>query len=173
MNLLDITIQKEFVTCRLGSAAGRLIGVYRSVAEASDDLLIDTAVIEGALSDGIMQNADTPRFWSRETVLSLSPVSGSVPSAFLTRFAEFYSLALPLRARQQERRGGHSHPDTSTPVVALHRDTQALAERYRSIYEASRATGARNITKCCRREAKTSGGYMWMYAADYDNLQKQ
>ena len=165
------------ITCRLGSAAGRLIGVYPSVADASDDLLTDAATIEDALSEGLSQTADTPNFWSRETVLTVDPssptASGSVPSAFLTHSAEFNSLASPLPARQRDGRGGHFHPESSTPVVALRRDTYALVARYRSIYEAMAATGACNISRCCRREAKTSGGLAWMYASDYDNLQKQ
>lgn len=34
---------------------------------------------------------------------------------------------------------------------------------WRYIEEAAKATGANNISSCCRGKLKTSGGYVWRY----------
>lgn len=182
MNLIEqmclVQAPEIYLTCRQGSATGDLLGVYASVEDAADDMLIDRESVDAALAEGDRQTADSPRFWRMERIVTMRPpsqTSTAAPSAdpaVRTHTAGFLSVpsrphptSIPSRGR-----GGHSHPETSVPVVQLERGTLAFVARYRSIYEATASTGANNIPKCCRREAKSSGGYVWMYASDYDRL---
>lgn len=67
-------------------------------------------------------------------------------------------------------RGKHSHPNRSTEVVQIRLKSMDEIARFKSIYEAYIKTGARNISACCKKLAKSSGGYAWMYAKEYDEL---
>lgn len=67
-------------------------------------------------------------------------------------------------------RGRHSHPNRSTEVVQIRLKSMDEIARFKSIYEAYIKTGARNISACCKKLAKSSGGYAWMYAKEYDEL---
>lgn len=65
-----------------------------------------------------------------------------------------------------------SHPGNSfrsKAVVQLSKGNQLL-NTYKSSIEASNATSATQagINKCCRGARKTSGGYKWMYAANFN-----
>ena len=176
MNLIDRYDIKEteLVTCRQESASGRLLGAYANVEEGADDMLVDAASVEASIHTGLPVPG-TPLCWYRERVVLLcTDPAALVTHAALTPSASPLSrsgstqptpTSMPGRGR-----GGHTHPETSVPVVQLRKDTLGLVARYRSIYEARTATGANNIPKCCRREARTSGGFAWMYASDYDRL---
>ena len=69
-------------------------------------------------------------------------------------------------------RGRHLHPDKSVEVVQIRPKSMDEIARFRSIYEAYEKTGARNISACCKKLAKSSGGYVWMYAKEYDELKQ-
>lgn len=58
-----------------------------------------------------------------------------------------------------------NNPKISKPVLQLAKDGKIVAE-YPSTHEAERQTGidSRHISKCCKGEYKTSGGYVWKYA---------
>lgn len=64
-------------------------------------------------------------------------------------------------------RGKHKHPKASKAVIQINVYTNAVIMVYDSMYQAYKCTGARNISKCCKGEAKSSGGYKWMYADEY------
>lgn len=55
-------------------------------------------------------------------------------------------------------------------VVQLSLDGEFVAQ-YVSAHEAQRNTGVRNgnISRCCNGHSKTSGGYKWQYADDYNS----
>jgi len=56
-------------------------------------------------------------------------------------------------------------------VVQLNLKDSTFIKEYESIAEASRQTGisTSNISTCCRRKTKYSGGFKWMFKDDYDN----
>ena len=65
-----------------------------------------------------------------------------------------------------QNRGKHRHLSASVSVVQLDYETLAFVARYDSMYEAFTKTGARNISKCCKGEAQSSGGYKWMFESE-------
>jgi hypothetical protein len=46
--------------------------------------------------------------------------------------------------------------------------TGEVIKTYDSMSEAARDTGCKNISRCCRGLAKTSGGYAWRYRKNYE-----
>lgn len=66
-------------------------------------------------------------------------------------------------------RGKHKHPKVSKAVIQIDIYTNTIVMKYDSMYQAYKDTGARNISKCCKGEAKSSGGYKWMYADEYES----
>lgn len=58
---------------------------------------------------------------------------------------------------------------TQKPVCQFDADGNFLKE-YRSVSEATRATGATSIGDCCHRRVKTSGGFIWRFKGDCDDV---
>lgn len=56
---------------------------------------------------------------------------------------------------------GEKNP-SAKPVLQYDQEMNLLAI-WRYIEEAAKATGANNISSCCRGRLKTSGGYVWRY----------
>lgn len=56
---------------------------------------------------------------------------------------------------------GEKNP-SAKPVLQYDQEMNLLAI-WRYIEEAAKATGANNISSCCRGKLKTSGGYVWRY----------
>ena len=54
-------------------------------------------------------------------------------------------------------------------VLQLDKNYNIVA-KYNSLSEAQRVTGINNISACCTRKYKTSGGYIWIYEEDYSNF---
>jgi hypothetical protein len=66
-----------------------------------------------------------------------------------------YSSSFPLNLKDERRK----------TVIQLHLDGSILAE-YKSVAEASRQTGISKtcISRVCRKERESSGGYLWTYS---------
>ena len=81
----------------------------------------------------------------------------------------------PLTLEHHPRRGkfGAEH-SRSIPIVQLTLDGQFI-EKWSCCYEVERELGIyhSNITRCCRENQKTAGGYRWMYYEDWKNFQKK
>lgn len=70
---------------------------------------------------------------------------------------------LPKRISERSK----NHPSYSKEVLQFSIDGDLL-NKYPSINEASRMTGAPSevIGRCCKKKARTSGGYKWVYAKE-------
>lgn len=151
-NLIKNYKQKKLITCR--NKQKELIGIFESIADAADEFLIDEQEIFEAINskEYILGSG----YWSREDMMIITKTEKS--------YLEYEDLSLSTE------RGRHKHPKASIPVVQLDFDTMGLIARYKSMYDAFRITGARNISKCCKGEAQSSGGYKWMFESEYEAL---
>jgi hypothetical protein len=151
-NLIKNYKQKKLITCR--NKQNELIGIFESIADAADEFLIDEQeIFEAINSKEYMLGSG---YWSREDMMIITKTEKS--------YLEYEDLSLSTE------RGRHKHPKASIPVVQLDFDTMGLIARYKSMYDAFRITGARNISKCCKGEAQSSGGYKWMFESEYETL---
>ena len=151
-NLIKNYKQKKLIICR--NEQKELIGMFESIADAADEFLIDEQeIFEAINSKEYMLGSG---YWSREDMMIITKTEKS--------YAEYEDLSLSTE------RGRHKHPKASIPVVQLDFDTMGLIARYKSMYDAFRITGARNISKCCKGEAQSSGGYKWMFESEYEAL---
>jgi len=151
-NLIKNYKQKKLIICR--NEQKELIGIFESIADAADEFLIDEQEIFEAINskEYILGSG----YWSREDMMIITKTEKS--------YLEYEDLSLSTE------RGRHKHPKASIPVVQLDFDTMGLIARYKSMYDAFRITGARNISKCCKGEAQSSGGYKWMFESEYEAL---
>lgn len=151
-NLIKNYKQKKLIICR--NEQKELIGIFESIADAADEFLIDEQeIFEAINSKEYMLGSG---YWSREDMVIITKTEKS--------YVEYEDLSLSTE------RGRHKHPKASIPVVQLDFDTMGLIARYKSMYDAFRITGARNISKCCKGEAQSSGGYKWMFESEYEAL---
>lgn len=155
LNELKIESQEQVLVCRNNS--NEIIGVYKSVNDAADDFLISTQDVFDAIDSKEYQIFSG--FWSRERLIIATPTKSN---------EKVYTIYEDLSNSSD--RGRHKHPKASIPVVQLDFDTMGLIARYKSMYDAFRITGARNISKCCKGEAQSSGGYKWMFESEYEAL---
>lgn len=151
LNELKIESQEQVLICRNNS--NEIIGIYKSVNDAADDFLISTQDVFDAIDSKEYQIFSG--FWSRELLI-------------IAKSDKTYTIYEDLSLSTE--RGRHKHPKASIPVVQLDFDTMGLIARYKSMYDAFRITGARNISKCCKGEAQSSGGYKWMFESEYEAL---
>lgn len=151
-NLIKNYKQKKLIACR--NTQKELIGIFESIADAADEFLIDEQeIFEAINSKEYMLGSG---YWSREDMVIITKTEKS--------YVEYEDLSFSTE------RGRHKHPKASIPVVQLDFDTMGLIARYKSMYDAFRITGARNISKCCKGEAQSSGGYKWMFESEYEAL---
>lgn len=68
----------------------------------------------------------------------------------------------------KDNRGHHRHIKTSVPVVQIDLKTRQVINEYHSMYEALRQTGISTIARVCKGQAKSAGGYCWMFKSDYN-----
>lgn len=155
LNELKIESQQQVLICRNNNS--EIIGIYKSVNDAADDFLIDTKDIFDAIESKKYQIFSG--FWSREHLIIASSAKSN---------EKVYTIYEDLSYSSD--RGKHKHPKASIAVVQLDFDTMGLIARYKSMYDAFRITGARNISKCCKGEAQSSGGYKWMFESEYEAL---
>lgn len=135
-------MRKPKLVCR--NFNGKLLGVYNTVQEAADDLLVDAEGIVKAVSTKTFQKCDNNYYiWSREM------------------------LDATVNANK-DNRGCHRHIKTSVPVVQIDLKTHQVINEYHSMYEALRQTGISTIARVCKGLAKSAGGYSWMFKSDYD-----
>jgi hypothetical protein len=151
-NIINFAEVKTIICCE--NFNHEVIGAYLSVKDAAEDLLIDESEIFDAIE-------------SKESIAGLGYLSRE--NAFIIHenkkeYKEYEDLTFSTE------RGKHKHPKASVPVVQLEYETHALVARYHSMYDAFRFTGARNISKCCKGEAQSSGGYRWMFESEYDAM---
>ena len=151
-NLIKNYEQKKLITCR--NKQKELTGIFESIADAADEFLIDEQEIFEAINS--KEYVLGSGYWSREDMMIITKTEKS--------YLEYEDLSLSTE------RGRHKHPKASIPVVQLDFDTMGLIARYKSMYDAFRITGARNISKCCKGEAQSSGGYKWMFESEYEAL---
>lgn len=151
-NLIKNYKQKKLIICR--DKQKELIGIFESITDAADEFLIDEQEIFEAIDS--KEYLLGSGFWSREDMMIITKTEKS--------YLEYEDLSLSTE------RGRHKHPKASIPVVQLDFDTMGLIARYKSMYDAFRITGARNISKCCKGEAQSSGGYKWMFESEYEAL---
>lgn len=151
-NLIKNYKQKKLIVCR--NKQKELIGIFESIADAADEFLIDEQEIFEAINS--KEYLLGSGYWSREDMMIITKTEKS--------YLEYEDLSLSTE------RGRHKHPKASIPVVQLDFDTMGLIARYKSMYDAFRITGARNISKCCKGEAQSSGGYKWMFESEYEAL---
>ena len=151
-NLIKSYKQKKLIICR--DKQKELIGIFESIADAADEFLIDEQEIFEAIDS--KEYLLGSGYWSREDMMIIIKTEKS--------YLEYEDLSLSTE------RGRHKHPKASIPVVQLDFDTMGLIARYKSMYDAFRITGARNISKCCKGEAQSSGGYKWMFESEYEAL---
>lgn len=147
-NLVGKFKPKTVIVCR--NYNKEIIGIYETVSEAAEDFLIDTQEIFDAIES--KKQLLGSGFWSRET---------------------YMFMLTPKEARSKksiQNRGKHRHLSASVSVVQLDYETMAFVACYDSMYEAFTKTGARNISKCCKGEAQSSGGYKWMFKSEYEAL---
>ena len=151
-NLIKNYKQKKLITCR--NKQNELIGIFESIADATDEFLIDEQeIFEAINSKEYMLGSG---YWSREDMVIITKTEKS--------YVEYEDLSFSTE------RGRHKHPKASIAVVQLDFDTMGFIARYKSMYDAFRITGARNISKCCKGEAQSSGGYKWMFESEYEAL---
>lgn len=151
-NLIKSYKQKKLIVCQ--NKQKELIGIFESIADAADEFLIDEQEIFEAINS--KEYLLGSGYWSREDMIIITKNEKS--------YIEYEDLSFSTE------RGRHKHPKASIPVVQLDFDTMGLIARYKSMYDAFRITGARNISKCCKGEAKSSGGYRWMFEEEYDAM---
>ena len=151
-NLIKSYKQKKLIICR--DKQKELIGIFESIADAADEFLIDEQEIFEAIDS--KEYLLGSGYWSREDMMIIIKTEKS--------YLEYEDLSLSTE------RGRHKHPKASIPVVQLDFDTMGLIARYKSMYDAFRITGARNISKCCKGEAQSYGGYKWMFESEYEAL---
>ena len=152
-NIINFAEIKTIIYCE--NFNHEVIGAYLSVKDAAEDFLIDESEIFDAIES--KKQLLGSGFWYRGKGFLLD-----------SKLAKFKRAKLnPGRITE---RGKHAHPDTSIAVVQLEYETHALVARYHSMYDAFRFTGARNISKCCKGEAQSSGGYRWMFESEYDAM---
>ena len=151
-NLIKNYKQKKLIICR--DKQKELIGIFESITDAADEFLIDEQEIFDAINS--KEYLFGSGYWSREDMMIIAKTEKS--------YVEYEDLSLSTE------RGRHKHPKASIPVVQLDFDTMGLIARYKSMYDAFRITGARNISKCCKGEAQSSGGYKWMFESEYEAL---
>lgn len=151
-NLIKNYKQKKLIICR--DKQKELIGIFESIADAADEFLIDEQEIFAAIDS--KEYLLGSGYWSREDMMIITKTEKS--------YIEYEDLSFSTE------RGRHKHPKASIPVVQLDFDTMGLIARYKSMYDAFRITGARNISKCCKGEAQSSGGYKWMFESEYEAL---
>lgn len=151
-NLIKNYKQKKLIVCR--NMQKELIGIFESIADAADEFLIDEQEIFEAINS--KECLLGSGYWSREDMV------------IITKTEKAYTIYEDLSFSTE--RGRHKHPKASIPVVQLDFDTMGLIARYKSMYDAFRITGARNISKCCKGEAQSSGGYKWMFESEYEAL---
>lgn len=147
-NLLNDSVQMSVIVCK--NANNEIIGVYESIPDAAEDFFIEESEIAEAIST--KKQLTGSGFWSRGLALVMKPDS---------------EIATEISSRV---RGKHKHPKASVSVVQLDYDTMAVVAKFHSMYEAFLKTGARNISKCCKGEAQSSGGYRWMYEDEYEEM---
>lgn len=155
-NLADKLKQKLLIICR--NAKREVIGAYESIADAANDFLIDESEVFEAISS--KKQLLGSGFWSREKVFILEKETVATVTT---------TTATTIDNRQLER-GKHKHPGTSVSVVQLDYNTMSLIARFNSMYDAYLQTGARNISKCCKGIAQSSGGFKWMFESEYEQL---
>lgn len=162
MNLLSKNTRIETaIVCR--DSNGEPIGIYKSIEDAQDDMLIDDIdVLEYAIEHNV--TLDYSGTWSREQIIIVTEKESEFASKF--KQVQQYISSQTQNLASTKNRGMHAHPEASISVVQLSLTNSFIAQ-YDSIYDAYRKTGARNISKCCRGEAKSSGGFRWMYADSY------
>lgn len=153
MNLITNKTQEiECIVCR--NSSKELVGIFTSVEEAAEEYLIDQTDIEESIRTH--QYESGTGYWSREKCIC------NIKSPYQVPRYELDDLSV--------KRGQHKHERTSIAVVQLDPKYMSEVARFHSIYEAFQQTGARNIAACCKGVAKSSGGYKWMYAEEYDEL---
>lgn len=150
-NYAKIAEIKQLIICE--NFQHEVIGVYESMKDAADDFLIDESEIFEAIDSG--KQLLGSGFWKRERGFFLDSKIAKLKKSALSKPTE---------------RGKHPHTDASIPVVQLDFSSLALVARHRSMYEAFAKTGARNISKCCKGEAQSSGGFRWMFEKEYDEM---
>lgn len=151
-NLIKNYKQKKLIVCR--NEQKELIGIFESIADAADEFLIDEQeIFEAINSKEYMLGSG---YWNKEDIVIITKTEKS--------YVEYEDLSFSTE------RGRHKHPKASIAVVQLDFDTMRLIARYKSMYDAFRITGARNISKCCKGEAQSSGGYKWMFESEYEAL---
>lgn len=156
-NLLDnlkIKSLQQVIICR--DFKKEIIGIYKSVDDAADDFLVDQQEIFDAIES--KKQLLGSGFWSRGLLVLSQPIKND------NTYTVYEDLSL------SSERGKHKHPKASISVVQLDFNTMGLIARYKSMYDAFRITGARNISKCCKGEAQSSGGYKWMFESEYEAL---
>ena len=147
-NLVGKFKPKTVIICR--NYSKEIIGIFESVADAADEFLIEQREIFEAIES--KKQLLGSGFWSRETYM-------------------FMLIPKDFRSKESiQNRGKHRHVAASVSVVQLDYETLAFVARYDSMYEAFVKTGARNISKCCKGEAQSSGGYKWMFEEEYNAL---
>ena len=151
-NLIKNYKQKKLIICQ--DKQKELIGIFESIADAADEFLIDEQEIFEAIDS--KEYLLGSGYWSREDMMIITKTEKP--------YLEYEDLSLSTE------RGRHKHPKASIPVVQLDFDTMGLIARYKSMYDAFRITGARNISKCCKGEAQSSRGYKWMFESEYEAL---
>ena len=151
-NLIKNCKQKKLIICRNDENVP--IGIFESITDAADEFLIDEQEIFEAINS--KEYLLGSGYWSREDMIIITKNEKS--------YIEYEDLSFSTE------RGRHKHPKASIPVVQLNFDTMGLIARYKSMYDAFRITGARNISKCCKGEAQSSGGYKWMFEEEYEAL---
>ena len=163
MNLLSKNTRIETaIVCR--DSNGEPIGVYKSIEDAQDDMLIDDIdVLEYAIEHNV--TLDYSGTGSREQIIIVTEKESELASKF-KQVMQQHATTLSQTQNQSQNRGMHAHHEASISVVQLSLTNSFIAQ-YDSIYDACRKTGARNISKCCKGEAKSSGGFRWMYADSY------
>jgi len=71
------------------------------------------------------------------------------------------------------RKHDRDNKDRYVPVIQFSKDGNIIT-KYDSIAQAALATGChkQSISGCCRNKIKTTGGYIWKYAADVNYIDK-
>lgn len=151
-NLLTNCTKKSVLICR--DSFNEIIGIFESIKDAADEYLVD----EHEIFESVRTKNQIPGlgYFSRENIMFIQKAE--------KEYKECEDLTLSTE------RGKHRHPKASVAVVQLDYETLALIARYHSMYDAYRLTGARNISKCCKGEAQSSGGFRWMFEEEYDAM---
>lgn len=152
-NLLNKFELKSFIVCR--DYEDEIVGIFSSITEAAEDFFAETEEIFNAIKTKEWLTGSG--YWSEEVMLiETRSTAQKKPRSYAHT--------------SNEERGRHKHKDSSVAVVQLDADTLSFIARYDSMYDAQCSTGARNISKCCKGEAKSSGGFKWMFEDEYQAL---